>query len=40
MSRPFFAYILHQDGIIDDSAMELLEAARRLDPEATIHTCG
>ena len=36
MSRPFFAYILHQDGIIDDSAMDLLEAARRMNPEAAI----
>jgi electron transfer flavoprotein alpha subunit len=29
---PLFAYILHKNGVVDDSAAELLAAARKIDP--------
>ena len=31
---PIFAYILHKNGVVDDSAMELLAAAKKIDPAA------
>ena len=31
---PIFAYILHKDGEVDDSALELLAAAKKIDPGA------
>lgn len=36
MARQIFAYILHKDGVVDDSAQELIVAAGKLDPEATL----
>ena len=36
MARQIFAYILHKDGVVDDSAQELIVAAGKLDPEATV----
>ncbi len=32
-----FAYIVHRDGVVDDSAAELLAAARRIDATALRH---
>ncbi|MDJ0669364.1 MAG: electron transfer flavoprotein subunit alpha/FixB family protein, partial [Desulfobacterales bacterium] len=31
---PIFAYILHKDGEVDDTALELLAAAKKIDPGA------
>ncbi len=31
-----FAYILHRNGVVDDSAFELAAAARKIDPTATL----
>ena len=31
-----FAYIVHYDGTIDDSALELTTAAKKLDPSAEV----
>jgi electron transfer flavoprotein alpha subunit len=31
-----FAYILHKDGAADDSAMELINAAKKIDPAASV----
>ena len=31
-----FAYIVHSDGVIDDSALELVTAAKKLDPGADV----
>jgi electron transfer flavoprotein alpha subunit len=36
MARQIFTYILHQEGLVDDSGLELLEAAQCLDPNASI----
>jgi electron transfer flavoprotein alpha subunit len=36
MAQQIFAYILHKDGVADDSAQELIVAARKLDPEAVV----
>jgi len=36
MARQFFAYIIHKDGVVDDTALELLAAAVKLDPDASI----
>ncbi|MFO7497636.1 MAG: electron transfer flavoprotein subunit alpha/FixB family protein [Desulfobacterales bacterium] len=36
MAQQIFAYILHKDGVADDSAQELVVAAGKLDPEATV----
>ena len=30
-----FAYIVHKDGVVDDSATELAFAARKIDPSAS-----
>jgi electron transfer flavoprotein alpha subunit len=32
---PIFAYIVHKDGVVDDSAAELLSAAKKIDAAAT-----
>jgi electron transfer flavoprotein alpha subunit len=31
-----FAYIVHRDGVVDDSAVELVAAARKIDPAASV----
>lgn len=31
-----FAYIVHKDGVLDDSAMELVVAAKKIDPAAAV----
>jgi electron transfer flavoprotein alpha subunit len=36
MSRQIFAYIEHHSGVLDDSALELVNAAKKVDPEATV----
>ena len=36
MARPFYAYILHQDGAADDTAFELITAAGKIDPDASV----
>jgi electron transfer flavoprotein alpha subunit len=35
MAREIFAYILHREGAVDDTALELLAAARKLDPQSS-----
>ncbi len=36
MARQVFAYIIHKDGVADDTALELVAAAEKLDPDASI----
>ena len=36
MTQPVFAYILYEDGVADDTALELLTAAAKLNPDASI----
>jgi electron transfer flavoprotein alpha subunit len=36
MGRQIFAYILHQEGVADDTALELITAARKVDPDAPV----
>ena len=36
MARQVFAYIIHKDGVADDTALELVSAAGKLDPDASI----
>ncbi len=36
MARQVFAYIIHKDGVADDTALELVAAAKKLDPDASI----
>jgi electron transfer flavoprotein alpha subunit len=36
MARQIFAYILHENGKADDSALELAAAAKKIDPEAPV----
>lgn len=36
MAQQIFAYIIHKEGIVDDTALELITAARKIDPEADI----
>ncbi len=36
MTTQIFAYILHKDGKADDSALELVTAARQIDPDAAV----
>jgi len=36
MGRQIFAYILHQEGVADDTALELITAARKIDPDASV----
>jgi electron transfer flavoprotein alpha subunit len=35
MTARIFAYIVHKNGVVDDSAAELLAAAKKIDPAAT-----
>ena len=34
MAQQVFAYIIHNQGKIDDTALELITAAKAIDPEA------
>ena len=36
MALQIFAYILHKDGVIDDTALEMVAAAGKLDPAASL----
>ena len=36
MAQTVFSYILHQDGKIDDTAFELISAAKKIVPDATV----
>jgi electron transfer flavoprotein alpha subunit len=36
MARQVFAYITHKEGVADDSALELISAAAKIDPDASI----
>jgi electron transfer flavoprotein alpha subunit len=36
MALQIFAYVIHKDGIIDDTAFEMISAARKMDPKATL----
>jgi electron transfer flavoprotein alpha subunit len=36
MPKNIFAYILHKEGIADDTALELLTAAGKIDPDASV----
>jgi electron transfer flavoprotein alpha subunit len=36
MARQVFAYITHKEGVADDSALELISAAGKIDPDASI----
>jgi electron transfer flavoprotein alpha subunit len=36
MARQIFAYILHQEGVADDTALELISAARKIGPDASV----
>ena len=36
MAQQVFTYILHKDGVADDTALELVTAAAKLDPEAAV----
>lgn len=36
MAQQVFAYIIHKEGILDDTALELITAARKLDPAVSV----
>ncbi len=36
MTQQIFAYIGHKDGVLDDSALELVSAAEKINPEAPV----
>jgi electron transfer flavoprotein alpha subunit len=36
MALQIFAYILHKDGVIDDTALEMVAAAGKIDPSASV----
>ena len=36
MSGKIFAYIIHRQGVADDTALELLSAAKKIDPKASV----
>ena len=36
MTARIFAYIVHKGGVVDDSAAELLAAAKKIDPAASV----
>ena len=36
MAQQIFAYILYKDGVADDTALELVAAARKIDPDAPV----
>ena len=35
MAQQIFAYILHCEGVADDTTLEMVTAAKRIDPDAT-----
>jgi electron transfer flavoprotein alpha subunit len=37
MARQIFAYILHKDGVVDDTALELIAAAEKIDADAPVN---
>ncbi len=36
MGKQIFAYILHKEGVADDTALELIKAAGKIDPDASV----
>ncbi|MDP3285938.1 MAG: electron transfer flavoprotein subunit alpha/FixB family protein, partial [Desulfobacterales bacterium] len=36
MALQIYAYILHKDGAVDDTALEMVAAAGKLDPAASL----
>ena len=36
MAQQVFAYIIHKNGIVDDTALELITAAKKLNPDASV----
>ena len=36
MAQQIFAYIIHREGVVDDTALEMVSAAKRLDADATV----
>ena len=36
MARQVFAYITHREGVADDSALEFISAAGKIDPDASL----
>ncbi len=36
MARQIFVYVIHKDGVVDDTAFEMISAARKLDPGAGV----
>jgi electron transfer flavoprotein alpha subunit len=36
MTQQIFAYIIHKDGVADDTTLEMISAARDLDPDASV----
>jgi electron transfer flavoprotein alpha subunit len=36
MARQVFVYIFHKDGVADDTALELISAAKKIDPDARV----
>jgi len=36
MAQQVFAYIIHKDSVPDDTALEMIAAARKLDPDASV----
>ncbi len=36
MAQQVFAYIIHKEGVADDTALEMIAAARKLDPDASV----
>ncbi len=42
MTQQIFAYISHKNGAADDSALELIVAAKKIDPAAAVTAivCG
>jgi electron transfer flavoprotein alpha subunit len=36
MAQQVFAYIIHKDGVADDTALEMIAAARKLDPDTSV----
>jgi len=36
MARQVFAYIIHKDGVVDDTALEMITAAEKLDSDVSI----
>ena len=36
MAQQVFAYIIHKNGIVDDTALEMITAAKKLNPDASV----